>query len=73
MVIGHLRDGCQRIIEDNVPSRTTSQIFTQPWINRDVRRITRKNDAGSDKIQGSQKNKPKTPAGRHMASTQMAR
>ena len=35
------RDGCQRIIEDNVPSRTTSQRFTQPWINRDVRRITR--------------------------------
>ena len=35
------RDGCQRIIEDNVPSRTTSQRFTQPWINRDVRRLTR--------------------------------
>ena len=28
-------------IKDNVPSRTTSQRFTQPWIKRDVRRITR--------------------------------
>ena len=35
------KDGCQKIIEDKVPSRTTSQRFTQPWINRDVRRITR--------------------------------
>ena len=34
------KDGCQKIIEDNVPSRTTSQRFTQPWINRDVRHIT---------------------------------
>ena len=35
------KDGCQKIIEDNVLSRTTSQRFTQPWIDRDVRRITR--------------------------------
>ena len=35
------RDECQRIIEDNVPSRSFSQRFTQTWINRDLRRITR--------------------------------
>ena len=26
------KDGCQKIIEDNVPSRTTSQRFTQPGL-----------------------------------------
>ena len=35
------KEGCQKIIEDKVPTRTTSQRFTQPWINRDIRRITR--------------------------------
>ena len=40
-VWSYFKDGCQRIIEDNVPSRVTSQRFTQPWINRDVRHITR--------------------------------
>jgi hypothetical protein len=35
------RDGCNLIIKDEVPSRKSSQRFTQPWISRDVRRITR--------------------------------
>ena len=29
------------IIDDNVPHRMTSQRFTQPWINRDIKRLTR--------------------------------
>ena len=33
--------GCHLIIDDNVPHRMTSQRFTQPWINRDIRRLTR--------------------------------
>ena len=36
-----LQDGCQKIAEENVASRTTTRCFMQPWINRDVRRITR--------------------------------
>ena len=35
------KEGCQKIIEDKVLTRTTSKRFTQPWINRDIRRITR--------------------------------
>ena len=35
------KEGCQKIVENNVPSGTTSQRFLQPWINRDIRRITR--------------------------------
>ena len=35
------KEGCQKIVENNVPSGTTSQRFSQPWINRDIRRITR--------------------------------
>ena len=34
------KEGCQKILEDNVPSWTTSQRFSQPWINRDIRNIT---------------------------------
>ena len=35
------KGGCHLIIDDNVPHRMTSQRFTQPWINRDIRRLTR--------------------------------
>jgi hypothetical protein len=35
------KNGCQKIIEDEVPHRQSAQRFNQPWINRDIRRITR--------------------------------
>ena len=35
------KDGCQLIINEEVPSRQSAQRFHQPWANRDVRRISR--------------------------------
>ena len=36
------RDGCNHIIQDEVPSRQSSQRFSQPWISREIRRISRR-------------------------------
>ena len=35
------KNGCQLIINEEVPSRQSSQRYNQPWANRDVRRMTR--------------------------------
>ena len=35
------KNGCQLIISEEVPSRQSAQRLSQPWANRDVRRITR--------------------------------
>ncbi|XP_060567389.1 uncharacterized protein LOC132726133 [Ruditapes philippinarum] len=40
-ILTFFKNGCQKIIEDEVPHRQSAQRFNQPWINRDIRRITR--------------------------------
>ncbi|KAH3884757.1 hypothetical protein DPMN_008743 [Dreissena polymorpha] len=73
--------GCQKIIQDEVPSRQSSQRFDQHWINRKIRKSTRLkktvySDEPNDQMtpttgQNSRKRKepPKDCADQHMTST----
>ena len=36
------KDMCQKAITDNVPTKMTSTRFNQPWINRNVKRLSRR-------------------------------
>ncbi|XP_060583415.1 uncharacterized protein LOC132739673 [Ruditapes philippinarum] len=35
------KHGCTHIVAEEVPARQTSQRYNQPWVTRDIRRITR--------------------------------
>ena len=48
------KDGCSNLVETHVPSKMSSVRFSQPWINRRVRRLSRRKKRAYQKARKTQ-------------------